>query len=139
MKDSLSLSNGSPMDGLTFCGARTYSITPPSTIPSWLTITSSTGTIVLTPNDATLGGTTLTVTVQGLLTSYSTISSTVTFKVILISCLNVVLTPPTLSNMINNTYLTKAPIQGQSYASILAGTIQTYPGLSCGAIEIDWF
>ena len=139
MKDSLSLSNGSPMDGLTFCGTRSYSITAPSTIPSWLTITSSTGTILLTPNDATLGGTTLTVTVQGQLTSYSSISSTVSFLVTLISCLNVVLTPPTLSNMINDTYFTKAPIQGQSYASILTGTIHTYPGLSCGAIEIDWF
>ena len=65
MTDSLSYSNGSPMDGLNYCGSRSYSITAPSTIPSWLAIDTSTGSLTLTPNDPALGGTTVTVIVEG--------------------------------------------------------------------------
>ena len=64
MKDSVSLANGD-LTGLTFCGARTYSITTPSIIPTWLAINASTGSITLNPTDPALGGTTVTVIVQG--------------------------------------------------------------------------
>ena len=64
MKDSLSLTSGD-MTGLTFCGARTFSITSPATIPTWLAIDASTGSITLNPTDPTLGGTIVTVTIQG--------------------------------------------------------------------------
>ena len=67
MTDSISSTNGNPMDGLTFCGPRSYSITAPSSIPSWLAINVLTidksASITLTPNDAALGGTAITVTV----------------------------------------------------------------------------
>jgi len=65
MTDSLSYLNGSPLDGLAFCGPRFYSVTAPSTMPSWLAINTSTGSLTLTPNDPALGGTTVTVIVEG--------------------------------------------------------------------------
>ena len=43
--------------GLAFCGARTYSITEPSTLPTWLTNDASTGLITMNPTDIALGGT----------------------------------------------------------------------------------
>ena len=64
MNDSVSLADGD-MTGLTFCGARSYSITIPSTIPSWLSIDAASGALNLNPTDPNLGGTMVTVTVQG--------------------------------------------------------------------------
>ena len=62
MKDSLSLTNGD-LTGLTFCGARIFSIVSPVTIPNWLAIGASTGIITLAPTDPALGGTSVSVTV----------------------------------------------------------------------------
>jgi hypothetical protein len=64
MTDSLSFENGD-MTGLTFCGARTYSITLPTTLPTWLSINASSGSLNLNPTDPNLGGTSVTITVKG--------------------------------------------------------------------------
>ena len=86
MKDSLSLTNGTPADGLTYCGARIYSITVPSPLPTWLAIGASTGSMTFAPTDPALGGTSATVTVHGYLSSYPTITSTVSFTMTFTSC-----------------------------------------------------
>ena len=96
MKDSLSLTNGD-LTGLTFCGARIFSIISPVTIPTWLAIGASTGIITLAPTDPALGGTTVSVTIKGYLATYPAITATTSFTVNFTSCKNTVPSFPTVS------------------------------------------
>ena len=80
MYDSISYSHGN-LDGVTFCGTRTYSITMPSPYPAWVKIDSSTGALSLKTTDTSLGGSEKSVEVTIALLDYPGISGKITFSV----------------------------------------------------------
>ena len=137
MKDSISYSHGN-LDGVAFCGARAYSITMPSPSPAWLTIDLSTGAVSLKTSDNTLGGSTQSVEVTIALVDYPMITEKISFSVVFKSCTSAIITPPLLSQILDDTYLSTTTKHSQSYASILTGTTNDI-GLSCGAFGINWY
>jgi hypothetical protein len=91
-KDNASSNYGPNDDGLSFCGARTYTMTAPGTIPSWFTLTGNDTTknrVINSPNltntDKVLSpGTNYTIRVC--LSKYTDICLDKTFKVIINPC-----------------------------------------------------
>ena len=103
MVDSVSQTYGD-RTGLTFCGARSYSCVPSNVC----TDPDEAGRFYLNPTDPTLEGKSVAVIVTGTLADYPTITSTVSFSVTinLLSCLDVILTPPSSSDLKNDVYYT---------------------------------
>ena len=63
------------------------------------------------------------------------ISFSVAFKK---TCPDAILTPPLLSTMLDDTYLTTTTAHIQRYASILTGTTNDIDS-NCGALGINWY